>query len=144
MGGKGNVIKVTGVRHKRGLRPCGWREERFCEVPGHQNQRRLEGRWDSGTAQTVVSDFLATQPTVDGVWVQGGTTGVMQAFKSAGIRSCAMAGEAENAFREALGSGDIQGISVGQDPRHDRCFHSGGAGNPARAELPRVISMPLP
>ncbi|HLA44966.1 MAG TPA: substrate-binding domain-containing protein, partial [Aggregatilineales bacterium] len=76
----------------------------------------LEGRWDSGTAQTVMADFLATQPEVGGVWVQGGGPGVIQAFKDAGVDLPPMAGEAENGFRKAMGEGEFEGISVGQTP----------------------------
>ncbi|MEO8392277.1 MAG: sugar ABC transporter substrate-binding protein [Chloroflexota bacterium] len=146
MGGKGNVIMVNGVPGTSvdSDRVAGAKGV-FEKYPDIKVTAELEGRWDSGTAQTVVSDFLATQPTVDGVWVQGGTPGVMQAFKAAGYDKLPpMAGEAENAFREALGSGEIQGISVGQTPGMIAVSIQAALEILQGRELPRVISMPLP
>jgi len=146
MGGKGNVIMVNGVPGTSvdSDRVAGAKGV-FAKYPEIKITAELEGRWDSGTAQTVVSDFLATQPKVDGVWVQGGTPGVMQAFNAAGYDKLPpMAGEAENAFRNALGSGDIQGISVGQTPGMIAVAMQAALEVLQGRELPRVISMPLP
>jgi ribose transport system substrate-binding protein len=146
MGGKGNVIMVNGVPGTSvdSDRIAGAKEV-FAEYPDITISAELEGRWDSGTAQTVVSDFLATQPQVDGVWVQGGGPGVLQAFKDAGYDKLPpMAGEAENGFRMALGDGEIQGISVGQTPGMVAVSMQAALELLQGRELPRVISMPLP
>lgn len=146
MGGKGNVIMVNGVPGTSvdSDRIAGAKEV-FAKYPDITVSAELEGRWDSGTAQTVVADYLATQPQVDGVFVQGGGPGVLQAFKDAGITELPpMAGEAENGFRMALGSGEIQGISVGQTPGMIAVAMQAALELLQGRELPRVISMPLP
>ena len=146
MGGKGNVIMVNGVPGTSvdSDRIAGAKEV-FAKYPDITVSAELEGRWDSGTAQTVVSDYLATQPQVDGVFIQGGGPGVIQAFKDAGITELPpMAGEAENGFRMAMGSGEIQGISVGQTPGMIAVSMQAALELLQGRELPRVISMPLP
>jgi len=146
MGGEGNVIMVNGVAGTSvdSDRNAGAKAV-FAEYPGITILAELEGRWDSGTAQTVVADFLATQPQVDGVWVQGGGPGVIQAFVDAGYEDLPpMAGEAENGFRIAMGSGDIEGISVGQTPGMIAVSIQAALELLQGRELPRVISMPLP
>jgi ribose transport system substrate-binding protein len=146
MGGKGNVIMVNGVPGTSvdSDRNAGAKAV-FAEYPDITITAELEGRWDSGTAQTVVADFLATQPVVDGVWVQGGGPGVIQAFMDAGYEDLPpMAGEAENGFRMAMGNGDIEGISVGQTPGMIAVSIQAALELLQGRELPRVISMPLP
>lgn len=146
MGGAGNVIMVNGVPGTSvdSDRIAGAKSV-FEQYPDIVVAAELEGRWDSGTAQTVVSDYLATQPTVDGVWVQGGGPGVLQAFEDAGIDDLPpMAGEAENGFRMAMGNGDIEGISVGQTPGMVAVSIQAALELLQGRELPRVISMPLP
>jgi ribose transport system substrate-binding protein len=146
MGEKGNVIMVNGVPGTSvdSDRIAGAKGV-FEKYPDIKILAELEGRWDSGTAQTVVSDFLATQPKVDGVWVQGGGPGVIQAFKDAKISPLPpMAGEAENGFRMALGTGEFKGISVGQTPGMVAVSMQAALELLQGRELPRVISMPLP
>lgn len=146
MGGEGNVIMVNGVPGTSvdSDRIAGAKGV-FEEYPDITVVAELEGRWDSGTAQTVVADFLATQPEVDGVWVQGGGPGVIQAFKDAGYDELPpMAGEAENGFRMAMGEGELEGISVGQTPGMIAVSMQAALELLQGRELPRVISMPLP
>jgi ribose transport system substrate-binding protein len=146
MGGKGNVIMVNGVPGTSvdSDRNAGAKAV-FAEYPDIKVAAELEGRWDSGTAQTVVADYLATQPQVDGVWVQGGGPGVIQAFVDAGYEDLPpMAGEAENGFRMAMGTGQIEGISVGQTPGMIDVSIQAALELLQGRELPRVISMPLP
>jgi len=146
MDGKGNVIMVNGVPGTSvdSDRNAGAKAV-FAEYPDIKISAELEGRWDSGTAQTVVADYLATEPEVDGVWVQGGGPGVIQAFKDAGYEDLPpMAGEAENGFRMAMGNGDIDGISIGQTPGMIDVSIMAALELLQGRELPRVISMPLP
>lgn len=146
MDGKGNVIMVNGVPGTSvdSDRIAGAKGV-FEQYPDINVIAELEGRWDSGTAQTVVSDFLATQPEVDGVWVQGGGPGVIQAFKDAGYTDLPpMAGEAENGFRMAMGNGEFEGISIGQTPGMIAVSMQAALEILQGRELPRVINMPLP
>jgi ribose transport system substrate-binding protein len=148
MGGKGNVVMVNGVpgtsvdadRNKGA-------KEAFAKSPDIKIIAELEGGWDSGKAQTVMADLLATKPQIDGVWVQGGTPGVLQAFADAKQPLVPMAGEGENAFRKALATMKDQGlvgISVGQTPGMVAVSMRVALELLQGKELPRIIAMPLP
>ncbi|MCL4248960.1 MAG: ABC transporter substrate-binding protein [Anaerolineae bacterium] len=146
MGGEGNVVMVNGVPGTSvdSDRNTGAKSV-FEEYPDITVLAELEGRWDSGTSQTVMADFLATQPQVDGVWVQGGGPGVIQAFRDAGYEDLPpMAGEAENGFRMAMGNGEFEGISIGQTPGMVAVSMQAALELLQGRELPRIISMPLP
>jgi ribose transport system substrate-binding protein len=148
MNGKGNVVLVNGVpgtsvdsdRNKGA-------KEVFSKYPDIKILAELEGKWDSGTSQTVMADLLATKPQIDGVWIQGGGPGVLQAFKDAKVPLVPMAGEAENGFRKALATMKDQGltgISVGQTPGMVAVSMRVALELLQGKTLPRVIAMPLP
>ena len=144
--GKGNIVMVNGVPGTSvdSDRVAGAKSV-FEQYPDINVIAELEGRWGSGTAQTVMADFLATQPEVDGVWVQGGTPGVIQAFKDAGYEDLPpIAGEGENGFRMAMGNGEVEGISIAQTPGMIAVAMQAALELLQGRELPRVISMPLP
>lgn len=145
LGGEGNVVMINGVAGTSvdSDRNSGAKAV-FEQYPGITVIAELEGQWDSGTAQTVMADFLATQPEIDGVWVQGGGPGVIQAFEDAGLELPPMAGEAENAFRTALGEGAFEGISVGQTPGMVAVAMKVALEALQGREIPQNISMPLP
>jgi len=147
LNGKGNVVMVNGVPgtsvdqdRQKGAKDV------FAKNPDIKVVAELEGDWDSGKAQTVMADFLATNQKVDGVWVQGGTPGVIQAFLNAKLPLVPMAGEAENGFRKALGTkqGGLVGISVGQTPGMVTVAMRAALELLQGRKLPRIISMPLP
>jgi len=146
--GAGNVVMVNGVpgtsvdtdRNTGAM-------EVFNQYPDINVIAQLEGQWGSGVAQQVMADFLATQPEIDGVWIQGGGPGVIQAFDDAGYALVPMAGEAENGFRRALaerGDEGLVGISVGQTPGMVNVATMAALELLQGRELPRVIDMPLP
>jgi ribose transport system substrate-binding protein len=148
MGGAGNVVMVNGVPGTSvdTDRNTGAKEV-FSEYPDISIIAELEGQWGSGVAQQVMADFLATQPEIDGVWIQGGGPGVIQAFDDAGYALVPMAGEAENGFRRALaerGEEGLVGISVGQTPGMVNVAMMAALELLQGRELPRIISMPLP
>lgn len=148
MGGAGNVVLVNGVPGTSvdTDRNTGAKEV-FAEYPDITIIAELEGQWGSGVAQQVMADFLATQPVIDGVWIQGGGPGVLQAFDDAGYDLVPMAGEAENGFRKALaerGDEGLVGISVGQTPGMVAVAMQTALELLQGTELPRVIAMPLP
>ncbi len=148
MGGKGNVVLVNGVPGTSvdTDRNTGAKEV-FSQYPDIKIIAELEGQWGSGVAQQVMADFLATQPQIDGVWIQGGGPGVIQAFDDAGYGLVPMAGEAENGFRKALATRQadgLTGISVGQTPGMVDVAMQAALELLQGRELPRVIAMPLP
>jgi ribose transport system substrate-binding protein len=120
--GKGNVIMVTGVagtfadhERNRGV------DSVFKANPGIKVVARYSGNWDSSAAQRATAAQLPSLPKIDGVWVSGGTDGVLKAFVSAGKPLPVTAGEGENGFRRFLLPGGYKGnhadgISIGQPP----------------------------
>ncbi|MCC7449544.1 MAG: ABC transporter substrate-binding protein [Anaerolineae bacterium] len=148
MGGKGNVVMVNGVPgtsvdsdRQKGAKDV------FAKNPDIKVIAELEGQWDSGKAQTVMANLLATKPKIDGVWIQGGGPGVLQAFKDAKYPFVPMAGEAENGFRKALAENKdkgLVGISVGQTPGMVAVSMRVAIELLQGRKMPRVIAMPLP
>jgi ribose transport system substrate-binding protein len=121
--GKGNVIMVTGVAgtYADDTRNKG-ADSVWKKNPGIKIVARYTGMWDSSTAQRNTAAQLPSLPKVDGIWVQGGSDGVLKAFIDAKRTPLPpTAGEAENGFRKFmlpqgyLGQ-HVTGISIGQPP----------------------------
>jgi ribose transport system substrate-binding protein len=122
LGGKGNVIMVTGVSgtsvdsdRNKGA------EAVWAANPGIKVVGRYTGEWDSATAQRNTAAQLPSLPQVDGIWAQGGTDGVIKAFLDAKRPVPPVAGEAENGFRKYLlpdgyNGTKVTGFSIGQPP----------------------------
>jgi ribose transport system substrate-binding protein len=118
--GQGNVVMVTGVAgtgadndRNKGAK------EVFAANPGIKLVAEYSGMWDSATAQRVTSAQLANLPKVDGVWVSGGTDGVIKAFVAAGRPMPVVGGEGENGFRKFMAgilTPKVNGMSIGQPP----------------------------
>jgi ribose transport system substrate-binding protein len=118
--GHGNVVMVTGVAgttadsdRNKGASAV------FAAHPGIHVVASYSGMWDSATAQQATSAQLASLPRVDGVWVSGGTDGVVKAFASAGRPMPVFAGEGENGYRKFMAgivTPKIDGMSIGQPP----------------------------
>ena len=104
----------------------------------------LEGQWDSGVAQTVMANYLATNPQIDGVVVQCGTPGVLKAFENAGVDYPIVAGEAENGFRRTMAEEGIDGISIGYPPAQVNVAIQAAIEILQGKKLPRVMSLPIP
>jgi ribose transport system substrate-binding protein len=121
LGGKGNVVMVTGVpgapadtQRNTGAMAV------FSAHPGIKVVSRYPGLWASDAAQRATAQALPSLPKVDAFWVQGGTDGVIRAYLAAHRPwPVAVAGEAENGFREYMLQYKSQGfkaISIGQPP----------------------------
>jgi ribose transport system substrate-binding protein len=118
--GQGNVVMVTGVAgtgadndRNKGAK------EVFAANPGIKLVAEYTGMWDSATAQRNTSAQLPSLPKVDGVWVSGGTDGVIKAFIEAGRPMPVFGGEGENGFRKymaGISTPKVNGMSVGQPP----------------------------
>jgi len=120
--GKGNVVMVTGVAgtsvdtdRNNGV------ESVIKKYPNMKIVAHYSGSWDSSTAQRATAAQLPSLPQVDGVWVSGGTDGVVKAFIDAGKPLPIVAGEGENGYRRYLlpagyNSHRVTGISIGQPP----------------------------
>ncbi|HWA80192.1 MAG TPA: sugar ABC transporter substrate-binding protein [Acetobacteraceae bacterium] len=121
LGGKGNVIMVTGVAgtpddtQRNAGADSVWQAN-----PGIKVVNRYSGMWDSSVAQRNTAALLPSLPKIDGIWCQGGTDGVLKAFIQAGRTPLpATAGEAENGFRKFMigyMGHKVEGYSIGGPP----------------------------
>src|SRR5260370_22429876 len=100
--GKGNVVMVTGVAgtsvdtdRNNGV------ESVIKKYPNMKIIAHYRGNWDSSTAQRATAAQLPSLPQVDGVWVSGGTDGVVKAFIDAGKPVPIVSGEGENGHRRS-------------------------------------------
>jgi ribose transport system substrate-binding protein len=119
LGGKGNIIMVTGVpgTYVDTERTAGGMSI-FSHYPGIKVVNKYAGNWDSSVAQTATAAVLPSLPKIDGIWAQGGTDGILKAFQAAGHPLPPTAGESENGFRKFM-SGEKTGkklnaYSIGQ------------------------------
>ena len=120
IGGKGNVIMVTGVAgtfvdedRNKGA------ESVWAKNSGIKVVNRFTGMWDSSVAERNTAAVLPSLPQVDGIWCQGGTDGVLKAFIGANRALPPTAGEGENGLRKFMMGYDghkVDGISIGQPP----------------------------
>jgi ribose transport system substrate-binding protein len=118
--GKGNVIMVTGVAGTEGdLNRNKGADDVWAKNPGIHVVNRYTGMWDSSTAERNTAALLPSLPQVDGVWCQGGTDGVLNAFVAANRPLPKVAGGPENGFRKYMigfQGHKLDGISTGQPP----------------------------
>ena len=121
LNGKGNVIMVTGVpgtevdqERTRGATDV------FKANPGIKVIAQYTGMWASDVAERNTAAQLPSLGTIDGVWCQGGTDGVIRSILAAHRPlPKVVAGEAENGFRQYILQYKSQGfkaMSIGQPP----------------------------
>jgi ribose transport system substrate-binding protein len=121
LNGQGNVIMVTGVAgtqvdQQRNLGA----ESVFNAHSGIKVIARYTGMWASDVAERNTAAQLPSLGTINGVWAQGGTDGVIRAILAAHRPlPQVVAGEAENGFREYMlqyRNQGFQALSIGQPP----------------------------
>ena len=116
---KKHVLEVRGVPGNSVDRD---RHDGFRQAMGSDpgiQVTEVVGNWDDGTGQKAVADALAVNGSFDGVYTQGGSTGVTHALLDSHKPLIPIAGEGENGFRKliALHARDgLLGDSAGQSP----------------------------
>jgi ribose transport system substrate-binding protein len=74
------------------------------------------GNWAPGDAQKATADAIAAGGIFDGIYVQGGSQGTVQAMLDAGKFKAPISGETENAFRMLCDKADLTCQSGGTGP----------------------------
>ena len=144
---KKRVIEVRGVpgnsvdrdRHE------GFREA-MAEDPGIQVSE-VVGNWDDGTGQKAVADTLAVTGGVDGIYTQGGSTGVTHAVLDSHKPLIPIAGEGENGFRKLIAANAKDGLlgdSAGQSPALSAVSLKVVLAVLGGQSVPAEISVPIP
>lgn len=85
LNGEGDVVVVNGISgHPANEARYNGVKEVFAEHPGINVLNEVNADWDQATGQQKMSDVLASQPNIDGVWSQDGMAqGVLQALIAA-------------------------------------------------------------
>jgi ribose transport system substrate-binding protein len=85
LGGKGNIVQIEGFPgHPANEARMSGVAEVLANYPDIKVLGKDTGRWDEATGQQVMSNFLASFPTLDGYWTQDGMAiGAFQAVLAA-------------------------------------------------------------
>jgi ribose transport system substrate-binding protein len=85
LGGEGEVVVINGIAgHPANEARYDAVKEVFADNPGIEVVQETNADWDQATAQQEMSNILASQPNIDGVWTQDGMArGVLQAVQAA-------------------------------------------------------------
>ena len=105
------------------------------------------GNWDDGTGQKAVADAFAVNGSFDGVYTQGGSTGVTRAILDSHKPLMPVAGEGENGFRKLIvaHAGDgLLGASAGQSPALSAVALKAAIAALQGHPLPQEIRVPIP
>ncbi len=85
LGGEGDVVVINGIAgHPANEARYDAVREVFEQNPGIEVVQEANADWDQASAQQEMSNILASQPNIDGVWTQDGMArGVLQAVQAA-------------------------------------------------------------
>ena len=84
LGGEGDVVVINGIAgHPANEARYDAVKEVFADNPGIEVVQEANADWDQATAQQEMSNIIASQPNIDGVWTQDGMArGVLQAVQA--------------------------------------------------------------
>lgn len=118
--GKGNILMNNGVAgttvsidRQQGALSV------FKKYPGIHIVDQINGGWNPAQSESLALPVLQSHPDINGIWSQGGTYGIVQAFLKLHRPWVPMAGEASNGFRSAMLKYASQGLktfSIGDTP----------------------------
>ncbi|MEJ6785365.1 ABC transporter substrate-binding protein [Aminobacter sp. Piv2-1] len=89
LGGKGNVVAINGVagHPANEMRVAGYKEV-FGQYPDIKIVNEVNANWDQAQGQQAMQNLLATNPDINGVWVQDGmAAGAWKSIIDAGKQS---------------------------------------------------------
>lgn len=104
------------------------------------------GKWDDGTAQKAVADAIAIHKHFDGITVQGGSTGTVQALIDAKHPFVPVGGETENGFRKLCAAHSKEGLkcaSAGTGPAQVAVAIKTAIAALQGETIPQSVALPL-
>ncbi len=123
LGGKGNIVEIEGFPgHPANVARMDGVDEVLKAYPDIKVLAKDTGKWDEATGQQVMSNFLASFPTLDGYWTQDGMAiGAFQAVLAANPAK----------FPVAVGEGRCQFLQLWNDQlQKDPNFETIAVANP--------------
>lgn len=105
---------------------------------------QVVGNWDAGTVQKVTADAIATHGNFDGVMVQEGTIGALNAMKNAGHPVVPVGGDAGNGARKIIAEGGYPGVTAAQAPVMSAVALEAAVALLEGNTLPQMVYLPIP
>lgn len=105
---------------------------------------QVVGNWDAGTVQKVTADAIATNGNFDGVMVQEGTIGALNAMKNAGHPVVPIGGDAGNGARKLIAEGKYPGLTAAQAPVMSAVALEAAVSLLEGNALPQKVFLPIP
>jgi ribose transport system substrate-binding protein len=143
----GTLLEVRGVAGNSVDRDRHEGVRKITDAPGMKFQTvEVVGKWDDGTAQKAVADAIAIHKHFDGISVQGGSTGTVQAMIDAGHPFVPVGGETENGFRKLCAAHSKEGLkcaSAGTGPAQVAVSIKTAIAALQGSTIPQSISLPL-
>jgi len=124
MGGKGKILMNHGVAgtNPEQLRNEGARDI-FADFPELEVVAETNGDWSGAVSQQAASQALAANPTIDGVWSEGGADGVIRAMLANDMPLVPTTGEGTNGFHRLCVDSEMQAKGLScmstSDPAYD-------------------------
>ncbi len=100
------------------------------------------GNWAPGDAQKATADSIAAGGLFDGIYVQGGSQGAVQAMLDAGKFKAPISGETENAFRVLCDKAGLTCQSGGTGPAQSAVAVKTALAALQGKAIPRNIALP--
>ena len=145
---EGKILEVRGLPGNSVDRDRHVGFRKVMEAEGNKFQIvEVVGNWDDGTAQKVTADAIAVHGKFDGIFVQGGSTGVVRAMMDAKHPFVPVAGESENGFRKLIvehQKDGLKGLSLGQSPGLVAISMKAAISALKGNAMPQLISIPIP
>ena len=110
----------------------------------HRNVKVVDviGNWAPGDAQKATADAIAAGGVFDGIYVQGGSQGAVQAMLDAGKFKAPVSGETENAFRMLCDKAHLTCQSGGTGPAQSAVAIKTALAALHGSAIPQSIALP--
>ena len=121
---KGKIFMNHGVAgtNPEQLRNQGARDI-FEQYPDLEVVAEINGNWSGAVSQQAAAQALAANPTIDGVWSEGGADGVVRAMLANNMPLVPTTGEGTNGFHRLCVDTEMQALGLScmstSDPAYD-------------------------
>ena len=138
--------KVLWVRGLTGTAAEADKHQGFMDVMNTTDFEVIEvvGNWDTGTAQKVSADAIATHGEFAGAAVQYGTQGAIQAFLDAGHPPIPFGSDPGNGAVRMLAENEFSGVSIGSSPSISAAAIQGAISALEGKAMPQHVKLPQP
>jgi ribose transport system substrate-binding protein len=113
---KGNLLEVRGLEGNATDRDRHLGALEYLKAYPDITVTEVVGNWDTATTQKVVADAIATHGKFDGIWVQYGAGGAINAVIDSKHPIVPIGGDPQNDVRTLMAKYKIPGGTTGQSP----------------------------